>query len=94
MRIRLIAISVAFAIGLAALPSSNANAQDNPACSSPSPLAWPLCAAGVVLGTAVNIASAPIWLAAGEPPPYQYGNNRPPPPPGYYPPPNYYYGPH
>ena len=95
MRIRLFAISAAVAIGLAALPPSHANAQDNnPACSSPHPLAWPLCAAGVLLGTAVNIASAPIWLAAGRPPPYQYRNIRPSPPQAYYPPPNYSYGPH
>ena len=86
MRIRLVTISAAFAIGLAALSSSTANAQYYyPPCSSPFPLAWPFCVAGVVLGTAVNIATAPIWLLAGAPPPFPYGYYRPPPP--YYRPP-------
>ena len=95
MRLSRIAISAAFAAGLAALPLSTAKAQyysppSYPACS-PFPLFWPFCAAGVVVGTAAAIVTAPI--RALTPPPY-YGYYRPPyyPPPGYYPPP-YYYGP-
>jgi hypothetical protein len=94
MRIRRIALLAAFAAGLAAAPFSTATAQYYyyPACS-PFPLAWPFCAAGVIVGTAANIATAPIWLLSGAPPPfyppryYAPGYYAPPPPPYYYYPP-------
>ncbi len=94
MGIRRIAISAAFAAGLA-VPFATATAQYYPPPCSPFPLFWPFCVAGAVVGTAAAIVTAPFWLLA--PPPYYYG--RPPPPPlyygpRYYPPPyNYYYGP-
>jgi hypothetical protein len=93
MRIDRMLISAAFAAGIAAVPLANAKAQYYaPPCASP--LAFPFCAAGVVVGTAVNVATSPFWVLSGAPPPFAY---RPPPPayyppPGYYPPP-YYYGP-
>ncbi len=98
MGIRRIAISAAFAAGLAAVPFATATAQyyppppPPPACS-PFPLFWPFCVAGAVVGTAAAIVTAPVWVLA--PPPYYSG--RPPPPPyyapRYYPPPYNYYGP-
>ena len=89
MRIRRIAISVAFAAGLATLPLSVANAQYYPPCS-PFPLFWPFCVAGAVVGTAAIIVTAPLRALTWAPP---FGYYPPPPPPGYYvppPPPNYY----
>jgi hypothetical protein len=82
MRIRRIAMSAAFAIGLAALPISTAKAQYYTPCS-PFPLAWPFCVAGAIVGTAATIATAPFWVLSGAPP---YGYYMPP----YYPAPNYY----
>ena len=101
MRIRPIAISAAFAIALATLPLSTADAQSNPPQSnppqyyppcSPFPLAWPFCVVGAVLGVVGTIVTAPIWLLTGAPPPFGYYGPPyyPPPPPPYYPPPNYY----
>ena len=103
MRIRRIAISVAFATGLATLPLSTAEAQSyspqsNPSQSnppqsyppcSPFPLEWPFCVVGAVLDIAATIVTAPIRLITGAPPFGYYGPPyyRPPP---YYPPPNYY----
>lgn len=108
MRIRRIAYSAAFATGLAALPLAPAKAQyyygpPPPAYRSPCwfPLFWPFCAAGVVVGTAGVIATAPFRAVAAPPYYYRYGYYRygypyyPPPgyAPGYYPPPyNYGYG--
>jgi hypothetical protein len=96
MRIRRIAISAAFAAGLATLPLSTAEAQYYPPCP-PFPLFWPFCVAGAVVGTAAIIVTAPLRVLAGAPPfgyypppPYYY---PPPPPPGYYapaPPPGHY----
>ena len=92
MHIRRIAILAALLV----LPLSAPKAQYSPPCS-PFPLALPFCVAGAVVGTAANIATAPIWLAAGAPPPFRYGPYPPPgyyyPPPYYPPPPPYYYGP-
>jgi hypothetical protein len=95
MLTRRIAISAAFAAGLATLPLSAANAQYYPPCS-PFPLFWAFCVAGAVVGTAAIIVTAPLRALTGAPPfayypppPYYL----PPPPPGYYapaPPPNYY----
>ena len=92
MRIRRIAISVAFAVGLATLPLSTAEAQSYPSqyyppCS-PFPLEWPFCVAGAVLDIAATIVTAPIRLLTGAPPFGYYGPPyyRPPP----YPPPTYY----
>ena len=88
MRIRRMAMSAAFAAGLAALPLASAQAQYYAAYSSPcsaNPLAWPFCIAGAVVGTAATIATAPFWLLAGAPP-YHYGYYAPP----YYPAPSYY----
>jgi hypothetical protein len=92
MRIRRVALLAAFAAGLAAAPVSIAKAQYHyyPAYS-PFPLTWPVCAAGAIVGTAADIATAPIWLLSGAPPPFY--------PPRYYaptyyaPPPPYYYPP-
>lgn len=85
MRIRGIAISAAFAVGLATLPLSAARAQPYyPACT-PFPLSWPLCVVGAVVGTAATIVTAPFRVLAGEPP-YYYGYY---PPPYYYPAPSY-----
>ena len=100
MRIRPIAISAAFAVGLTTLPLSTAEAQSNPAqyyppqyypACSPFPLEWPFCVVGAVLGIAATIVTAPIWLLTGAPPFGYYGPPYPPPPyyaPGYYAPPN------
>jgi hypothetical protein len=79
MRIRPIAISAAFAVGLATLPLSTAEAQSNPPqyyppCS-PFPLAWPFCVAGAVLGIAAAIVTVPIRLLTGAPP---FGYHGPP----------------
>jgi hypothetical protein len=92
MRIRRIALLAAVAAGLAAAPFSIAKAQyyDYPPCAFP--VAWPFCAAGVIVGTAANIATSPIWLLSGAPPPfyppryYAPGYYAPPPPYYYYPP--------
>jgi hypothetical protein len=66
---------------------SGASAQYYAPCS-PFPLAWPFCAAGAIVGTAANIATAPFWLPAGAPPPFYparpYYYYPPPPPPPYY----------
>jgi hypothetical protein len=70
MHIRRIAISAAFAAGLAALPLGAAKAQYYPPCS-PFPLSWPFCVVGAVVGTAATIATAPF--RALTPPPYYYG---------------------
>jgi hypothetical protein len=92
MRIRPITISAAFAVGLATLPLSTAEAQSYPPQSnppqyyppcSPFPLEWPFCLAGAVLDVAATIVTAPIRLLTGAPPFGYYG-------PPYYPPPNYY----
>ena len=97
MPVRRIGISAAFAVGLAALPLSSADAQYYPPCS-PFPLFWPFCIAGAVVGTAATIVTAPIRALTA--PPYSYGYYGQPyyaPPPGYYPPGYYapppYYGP-
>jgi hypothetical protein len=88
MRIRRIAVLAALAAGLAVAPVSIANAQYYyPPCAFP--LAWPVCAAGAIVGTAADIATAPIWLLAGAPPPfypprYYAPAYYPPPPPAYY----------
>jgi hypothetical protein len=83
MRIRRIAVSAAFAAGLAALPVANAEAQYYPPCS-PFPLFWPFCVAGAIVGTAATIVAAP-FVALTAPPPYYYGYYGRP----YYPPPPY-----
>ena len=95
MRIRRIAVSAAFAAGLAALPLATAKAQYYPPCS-PFPLFWPFCVAGAIVGTAATIVTAPFRALA--PPPYYgyYGRPYYPAPPYYapgYAPPPYYYGP-
>jgi hypothetical protein len=82
MRIRQMAMSAAFATGLAALPLATAQAQYYTPYYSPcaaNPLAWPFCIAGAIVGTAATIATAPFWLLAGPRPYY-----------GYYPAPSYY----
>jgi hypothetical protein len=76
MRIRRIARLAAFVSALATAPFSGASAQYYAPCS-PFPLVWPFCAAGAIVGTAANIATAPFWLTAGAPPPLY-------PAPGYY----------
>ena len=93
MRVRRFAFPAALVAGLATASLSPANAQYYYAPCSPFPLAWPFCAAGVIVGTAANIATSPFWLLAGAPPPFY-------PAPRYYvpayyppPPPPYYYGP-
>ena len=84
MSFQRIAISLAFAAGLAVLPHSAAKAQYYYPCH-PFPLFWPFCAAGAVVGTAAAIATAPFRAAAAAPyyyrpyGPYYYGS------PGYYP---------
>jgi hypothetical protein len=90
MRIRPIAISVAFAAGLAGLPLSAAKAQYYPPYSPP-PLSWPICAAGAVVVTATTIITAPLRVLTGAPPFYYvcYGPSPYYPPPAYYAPPNY-----
>ncbi len=95
MRIRRIAISAAFAAGLAGLPLSTASAQYYPPCS-PFPLFWPFCAVGAIVVGAAAIVTAPVRALTG--PPYYYGYYGQPyyahPPvyyaPGYYPPYPYY----
>jgi hypothetical protein len=97
MRIRPAMISAAFALGLAALPLSTAQAQPYPPqyypCS-PFLLAWPFCVAGAVVGTAAMLVTAPLWVLTGPPPAYYWPPlYRPPPPyfaPEYNAPPNYY----
>jgi hypothetical protein len=64
MRIRRMTISVAFAVGLATLPLSAANAQYHPPWS-PFPLFWPFCVAGAVVGTASIIVTAPLRALTG-----------------------------
>jgi hypothetical protein len=96
MRIRRIAVSAAFAAGLAALPLATAKAQYYPPCS-PLPLFWPFCVAGAIVGTAATIVTAPFVALTAPPYYYRYYGRPyyPPPPyyaPGYYAPP-YYYGP-
>jgi hypothetical protein len=91
MFIRRIALPAVFAAGVASMPLSGANAQYYAPCP-PNPLAWPFCAAGAVVGTAANIATAPFWLPAGAPPPF-YPARPYYAPPYYYAPPPYYYGP-
>jgi hypothetical protein len=95
MRIRRIAISVAFVAGLTTLPFSVANAQYYPPYSA-APLSWPICAAGAVVVTATTIITAPFRALTGAPPFYYRCYGPPPdyPPPadyapGYYAPPNY-----
>jgi hypothetical protein len=83
MRIRRIAVSAAFAAGLAALPLATAKAQYYPPCS-PFPLFWPFCLAGAIVGTAATIVTAPFVALTA--PPYYYGYYRRP----YYAPPPYY----
>jgi hypothetical protein len=94
MRIRPIVISAAFAIGLATLPLSTAEAQYYPAqyypaqyyppqfypVWSPFPLEWPFCVAGAVLDIAATIVTTPIRLLTGAPPFGYYGPPYPPPP--------------
>jgi hypothetical protein len=91
MRIGRIALLTAFAF--AAVPLSGASAQYYYPPCSPFPLAWPFCAAGAIVGTAANVATAPFWLSAGAPPPFYPGPRYYAPPPYYPPPPPYYYGP-
>jgi hypothetical protein len=83
MLIRRMALSAAFAAGLAALPLTPAAAQYYPPCS-PFPLFWPFCVVGAVVGTAATIATAPFRALAA--PPYYYGYYGRP----YYAPPAYY----
>ena len=95
MRIRPIAISVAFAAGLATLPLSTAEAQYYPYPPCPAfPLFWPFCVVGAIVGTAAIIVTAPFRALAGVPPFYYAGPPYPPPPfypsPPFYPPPPYY----
>jgi hypothetical protein len=90
-----IAVSAAFAVGLAALPPA-ARAQYYRPCP-PFLLALPFCVAGAVVVGAVTIATIPFRALAG--PPYYAYYRRPygPPPPPYYAPrygpPPYDYGP-
>lgn len=79
MRIRQIAVSAAFAAGLAAVPLATAKAQYYYPPCSPFPLSWPFCVAGAAVATAATIVTAPFVALAG-PPYYYYGY------------PNYYYG--
>ena len=94
MRIRQIAISAAYATGLAVLPIPAAQAQYYPPCS-PFPLFWPFCVAGALVGTAATIVTAPFWALTGTPPYYYgyygqpYNPYYPPPAPAYPPAPSY-----
>jgi hypothetical protein len=90
MLIRRIAISVAFAAGLATLPLSAAKAQYYPPYSPP-PLSWPICAVGAVVVIATTIITAPLRVLTGAPPFYYtcYGPSPYYPPPAYPAPPNY-----
>ena len=94
MSVRRIALLTAFAAAFATAPLSGAGAQYYAPCS-PFPLAWPFCAAGAIVGTAANIATAPFWLTAGAPPPFYPAPRYYYPSSAYYPPPPppYYYGP-
>jgi len=85
MRIRRIAISVAFAAGPATLPLSAAKAQYYPLYSPP-PLSWPICAAGAAVVTVTTIITAPLRALTGAPPFYCSCCGPPPdyPPPAYY----------
>ena len=67
MRIRRIAISAAFATGIAALPLSAAQAQYYAPCS-PFLLALPFCVAGAAVATAATIVTAPFWILSGAAP--------------------------
>ena len=92
MLIRRIALLIALAADLAITPFSTATAQYylyGPPCS-PFPLAWPFCAAGAIVGTTVNVVTAPFWVPAGAPPPFYAPSRFAPPPPVYYPPQPYY----
>jgi hypothetical protein len=75
MRIRQIAVSAAFAAGLAALPLATAEAQYYYPPCSPFPLAWPFCVAGAAVSTAATIVTAPFVALSGPPYyyPYYYG---------------------
>ena len=72
MYIRRVAVSAAFAVGLAALPLAVAHAQYYPPqyyyppCS-PFPLFWPFCLAGAIVGTAATIVTAPFVALTGPP---------------------------
>jgi hypothetical protein len=79
MQIQRIAVSVAFAAAIAALPLAAARAQYYPPCS-PFPLFWPFCIAGAIVGTAATVVTAP-FRAVAAPPVYPYG--VPYQPPGY-----------
>src|SRR5262245_22796431 len=89
MSFRRIAVSVAFAAGLAALPLATAKAQYYYPPCSPFPLFWPICVAGAIVGTAATVVATPFVALTA--PPYYYGYYgrpyyAPPPyyPPGYY----------
>ena|SRR5579862_6393504 len=73
MPMRRIVVSAVFAVGIAALPLSNAEAQYYYYPCNPFPLTWPLCVAGAVVGTAATIATAPFqpYYYYGQP--YYYG---------------------
>jgi hypothetical protein len=75
MRIRQIAVSAAFAAGLAAVPLATAEAQYYYPPCSPFPLAWPFCIAGAAVSTAATIVTAPFVALSGPPYyyPYYYG---------------------
>jgi hypothetical protein len=74
MRIRQIAVSAAFAAGLAAVPLATAKAQYYYPPCSPFPLAWPFCIAGAAVSTAATIVTAPFVALSGPPYyPYYYG---------------------
>ena len=68
MRIRQIAVSAAFAAGLAAVPLAAQAQYYYPPCS-PFPLAWPFCIAGAAVNTAATIVTAPFAALSG---PYYY----------------------
>ena len=94
MRTNRIALSVAFAAGLATLPLSAAQAQYY-SPYSPFALFWPFCATGAVVVAATTIITAPLRVLTGAPPFYYrcYGPSPHYPPPAYYtpeyyPPPN------
>jgi hypothetical protein len=72
MRIRQVAVSAAFAAGLAAVPLATAKAQYYYPPCSPFPLSWPFCVAGAAVATAATIVTAPFVALAG-PPYYYYG---------------------
>lgn len=75
MRVRRIAASAVFIIGIAASPLSSAKAQYYTDCN-PFPLSWPFCIAGAAVGTAAAIVTLPFRAVAGGPyygTPYPYG---------------------